>query len=77
MELQWKPMSQPRHFCAETEFGTYLLGPRKSDGFWEYCTPDEDWGDHNEHMLDDLSEAKARTAAQADYTRRLQARKGL
>lgn len=28
----------------ESECGRFLAGPRKSDGGWEWCGPDMDWG---------------------------------
>lgn len=50
--------------------GEYLLGQRASDGAWEYATPDEDWGDHEGHILDDLTFEEARHAVEAIIKRR-------
>ena len=71
----WQPddFHAAGHMVAHTEFGAYHIGPRRSDGFWEYCTPDEDFGVHNEHMLDDLSEEQAFAAVEAEYAERRKA----
>ncbi|PWE48500.1 hypothetical protein DEM26_18305 [Thioclava sp. NG1] len=72
MGLNWKAVSnmQPDHYRADTRHGTYFIGPRKSDGAWEYCTPDEDWGEHQSHILDDLTREKAFAAVEADFVSR-------
>ncbi len=72
MSLNWKPAEnlQPDHYRADTPRGAYFIGPRKSDGAWEYCTPDEDWGSHESHMLDDLTRDQAFAAVEAEFASR-------
>lgn len=72
MPLKWVSggMSSVDHFFAETSYGTYFIGPRKSDGGWEYATPDEDWGEHRSHMLANLTREEAFSAVEADFAAR-------
>jgi hypothetical protein len=73
MPLEWKVDERshaPDHMRAITPFGEYLIGPRRSDGAWEYATPDEDWGEHDNHMLEDLTRGQAFYAAEAEFVER-------
>lgn len=73
MRLKWiaDPDQAANHWYATTRFGTYRMGPRKSDGCWEYCTPDDDWGQHNNHTAEDLSLLDAHVAILGDFHARL------
>lgn len=67
--LKWclEPEYELPHFRADTEFGEYLIGQRKGDKFWEYCTPDEGWGEHDAHEVDNLTKGRAFGAAEMHY----------
>ena len=69
--LDWKPdPDRHGHFVAVTAFGTYNIGPRRSDGWWEYRTPDDEWGDHDNHIFDNLSREEAFASVEAEYQAR-------
>jgi hypothetical protein len=72
MSLEWKPdpARAPDHMRADTPHGEYLIGPRRSDGAWEYATPDEYFGDHNFHICDGLAREQAFAAVDAEYAKR-------
>lgn len=72
MALIWKPVGnmQPDHYRAETRHGTYFIGPRKSDGAYEYRTPDTDWGEHENHLVRKLSRDEAFALVEADFAAR-------
>jgi hypothetical protein len=73
MTLEWKPDAGRRadHMRADTPHGEYLIGPRRSDGAWEYATPDDDFGEHDNHMLENLTRGQAFYAVEFEYARRI------
>jgi hypothetical protein len=73
MTLEWKPDAGRRadHMRADTPHGEYLIGPRRSDGAWEYATPDDDFGEHDNHMLEDFTREQAFAAVEAEYAGRI------
>ena len=77
MGLIWKldDNFNPEHYRADTRHGTYFIGPRASDGAWEYCTPDEDWGEHERHEHNNLTRDQAFAAVEAEFASR-RSRKG-
>lgn len=66
--MKWEPEKNYRsgqHVRAMTAKGEYIAGPRRSDGCWEYMTPScQVFGDHDMHVLDDLTEAQAKAACE-------------